>query len=175
MKCKIVIITIFMLLASLKSFSQNSSIRGKCIADNSNNELFYVNVSFYSHSGKQYSTTADIDGSFELKIGDEAGDIVIIFFNCYTIKIRNIPSGFKHIDLGEIKMVVSVYPYLFNMDGSIAYMDKDLIDEHNCIRKETLEKYRIRVLNKELKPYFSGDNLVFDFNKGSCVQLNGEY
>jgi len=174
MKCKIVIISIFMLLASLKSFSQNSFIRGKCIADNSKIEVSYVNVSFNTLSGKRFGTTAEIDGSFELKIGDEAGDIIIIFLNCYIIKIRNIPSGFKQIDLGEIKGVVSVYPYLFNMDGSIAYLDKETIDEHNYIRKETLEKYRIRVLNKELKPHFSGDNLVFDFEKGSCQKLNSE-
>lgn len=170
MKYKIAIITALILLGNQNIFSQNSYIKGKCIADNSNIELSNVNVSFNTLSGKRFGTTAEIDGSFELKIGDEAGEIIIIFFNCYIIKIRNIPSGFKQIDLGEIKGVVSVYPYLFNMDGSIACLDKETIDEHNFIRKETLEKYRIRVLNKVLKPHFSGDNLVFDFNKG--VDLN---
>jgi hypothetical protein len=174
MKNKVVVISILMLLGSLKSFSQNSSVRGKCIADNSNVELIYVNVGFYTNSCKRCSTTANMDGSFELEIGDEAGDIVISFFNCYAIKILNIPSGFKQIDLGEIKMVDSFYRHLFNMDGSLAYVDKETIDEHNHLRKETLEKYRFRVLNKELKPHFSGDNLVFDFNKGSCLKLNNE-
>jgi hypothetical protein len=154
-----------MLLESINGFSQNSSVRGKCIADNSNIELFYVNVSFYSNSCKRFSTTANMDGSFELEIGDEAGDIDIIFFNCYTIKIRNLPSGYKQIDLGEIKLVDSFYRHLFNMDGSLAYVHKETIDEHNRLRKDTLEKYRIILLNKELKPHFSGDNLVFDFDK----------
>jgi len=174
MKYKVVIISILILLASLKGFNQNSSIRGKCIAGNSNVELLYVNVSFYTNSCKQHSTTADINGSFELEIGNEAGDIVISFFNCYAIKILNIPSGFKQIDLGEIKMVDSFYRHLFNMDGSLAYVHKETIDEHNRLRKETLEKYRIIALNKELKPHFSGDNLVFDFEKGSCQKLNSE-
>ena len=169
MKYTIVFYSIFMLLVNLKTFSQNSSVKGRCINHNSNVELFYATVSFYAHSGKQFSTAADIDGSFELKIGDESGDVVVILFNCYTIKILNLPSGFKQIDLGEIKMVDSFYRHLFNMDGTLAYGDKKTIDEHNIIRSEVLEKYRIKVLNKELKPYFSGDNLIFDFNKGSCL------
>lgn len=155
-----------MLLASLNSFSQNSFIKGKCISDNSKVKVSFVSVSFNTLSGKRYGTISDMDGGFELKIGDEAGDIIIVFFNCYIIKIRNIPSGFKQIDLGEIKGVISFYPYLFKLDGSLAYVDKETIDEHNYIRKETLEKYRIRVLNKDLNPYFSGDNLVFDFKNG---------
>jgi hypothetical protein len=66
-------------------------------------------------------------------------------------------------------MVDSCYKYLFNMDGSLAYLDKATIDEQNAIRKEVLEKHKIRVLKKELRPYFSGDNIVFDFNKGSQI------
>ena len=77
MEYKVVMISIFMLLVCL-SYSQNSFIRGKCIADNSKIEVSYVNVSFNTLSGKRFGTTAEIDGSFELKIGDEAGDIIII-------------------------------------------------------------------------------------------------
>ena len=172
MKYKIIIVIFVILLGNQKSFSQNSSIRGKCIDDNSSVRIEWASVHFITDSGKQFSTSADTGGNFEFKIGDEAGDIMVIYPNCYTIKILNIPVGFKQIDLGEIKMVDSFYKHLFRMDGSLAYMDKETIDEHNSLRKEVLENYRIRVLNKELKPRFSGDNLIFDFNKGTSLKAN---
>ncbi len=175
MKYTIVIISMLMLLTSLKSFSQNSSIKGKCIYYNGSYlTSFLVGMNFYTHSGKRFGKALDTDGSFEFKIGDEAGDIIVNCPNCYTIKILNLPSGFRQIDLGEIKMVDSFHKHLFRMDGSLAYMDKETIDEHNCLRKDVLEKYRIRVLKRELKPHFSGENLIFDFNKGSSLKSNSE-
>ncbi len=164
MKYIIVIITVLVLFGNLKSFSQDSTIIGKCIDYKKGDELPGVCIYFYTHSGKEFATNTDMNGNFALKTGDESGDIIIRYFGC-EIKILNIPEGHKQIDLGKIKIVENFNLFLFNADGSLAYVDKETIDELNCLRKEILEEYRIRVLEKELKPYFAWNDLIFDFQK----------
>lgn len=165
MKNKVVIISMLILLASLNSFSQNSSIKGIFFEYETGYVLPGVTMLFQTHSGKKYRAYNDNNGIFELKMGDDSGDLTIRFLGCYAIKILNIPQGLKHIDLGEIKMIRNDGRPQFNMDGSAGEIPKELIEKDKNLRKEVLEKYRIKILGEELKPYFEGEYLVFDFNE----------
>ncbi len=164
MKYIIALVAVLILLENPKAFSQNSSIIGKCIDYKNSDELPGVSIYFYTHSGKEIDTNTDMNGNFALKIGDESGDIIIRYFG-HEIKILNIPNGNKQIDLDKIKIVENFNLFLFNADGSLAYVDKETINELNCLRKEIVEEYRIKVLEKELKPYFKWNDLIFDFQK----------
>ncbi|MFV0591112.1 MAG: hypothetical protein ACK5M7_06980 [Draconibacterium sp.] len=160
----IVLVTIIFLLVNQNVFCQNSSIVGKCIDYKKGDELPGVCIYFYTHSGKEFATNTGMNGNFALKTGDESGDTIIRYFGS-EIKILNIPEGHKQIDLGKIRIVENFNLFLFNTDGSLAYVDKETINELNCLRTEILEEYRIKVLEKELKPYFAWNDLIFDYSK----------
>lgn len=51
------------------------------------------------------------------------------------------------------------------MDGTTVEMTEEEVAIVQKMKKDVLEKYRIKMLGKELKPYFEGKYLVFDFNK----------
>lgn len=168
MKYKILIVAILILLGNQKTFSQNSSTKGKCIEYKTGNVIPGVTMSFHTPSGIEYGNGewwSDINGIFELKMGDDSGDLIIRFLGCYTIKILNIPQGLKHIDFGEIKMVENYGRAQFYMDGTPAELSEDQIEQDKKMRKDVLRKYRIKILGKKLKPYFEENYLVFDFDK----------
>lgn len=164
MKYKIIIVAILILLGNQKTFSQNSSIKGKCIEYKTSDLMPGVSINFHTHSGKEYLASTNNDGIFELKIGDDLGNLIVSFIGCYGIKLLNIPQGLKHIDLGEIKIVELDGRFQFDMKGCAVVLSEEQIERDKKWRKDILEKYRIKVLEKELKPYFEGRYLVFDFN-----------
>lgn len=168
MKYKVVIISVLILLGNQKTFSQNSSIKGKCIEYETGNVIPGVTMSFHTHSDKVYGYGewwSDKNGIFELKMGDDSGDLIIRFLGCYAIKILNIPQGLKHIDFGEIKMVYICDQVQYYMDGTPAELSEEQIEQCNKMKKDVLEKYHIKILGKKLKPYFEENYLVFDFDE----------
>ncbi len=171
MKYTTIVITVLILLGNPKAFSQSSSIKGKFIEYETSNVIPGVTMVFHTYSGKEYEAYNNVNGNFEVKIGDEPGDLIVRFVGCYTIKIRNIPQGPKHLDFGEIRMVQNYGRPQFNWDGSAAEIPKELIEKDKNMRNDVLKNYRIKVLDKKLKPYFDGVDrehqyIVFDFKNG---------
>ena len=80
------------------------------------------------------------------------------------MKLIKIHGKIKQIDLGEIRMVKNFGLPESTMDGSLLELTKEQIEKDKKLRKDFLENYRIKIFSKNLKPYFAGNYLVFDFN-----------
>ncbi|TKG88762.1 hypothetical protein EYV94_26750 [Puteibacter caeruleilacunae] len=173
MKYLIVIISILTLCVN-PSIGQNILIKGKFIDYKTNEILPGVSLSSYTQEGKKQDAFSGYEGTSELKINADAEYLIIRYMSSYVIKIINIPSGIKQIDFGEIKIVKDFDTKLLRMDGCHIEASPKHIDNHNRYKKEIIEKYRLNVIQKELKPYFKGKDLIFDFNKGTCIKSNGE-
>lgn len=162
MKCKIVMITIFMLLGNQKTFSQHSSIKGKIIDYETNYAITAVTL---VPDSIQNGGLSDMNGNFEIK--GNTRQLKISFVGYYSIKFINTPIENKHIDLGDIKMVSNHLMDNVPVGGPPCDLyDSDKQKEQDKrLRKNVLKKYRIEIFGKKLKPYFEGKYLVFDFNK----------
>jgi len=77
----------------------------------------------------------------------------------------NIPIEKKHIDLGEIKMAQNYLLSNMIICGPSTPINESDKQKDIKLKKDILEKYRIKVFGKKLKPYFEARNLIFDFNK----------
>jgi len=166
MKYKIIIVAILILLGNQKIFSQNLYIKGKYIGYETSYVMPGVSISFHTHSGEKHAGSSDADGIFELKMQDDSEYLIFRYVGSYGIKILNIPKGHERIDFGEIKIVDNYEQlYQLRMDGTTAELSEEQVAIIEKKKSDVLEKYRIKVLGKELKPYFDGKYLVFDFNK----------
>jgi hypothetical protein len=105
------------------------------------------------------------------KVEDCDSGYVFIESTGYSVKIYNIPRDVGQVDLGKIKMVPKHL-----LDGHILgdslvnhkINNKNNIELDNKVREEVLQKYRLYVNGKELKPRFEGSErihqrIVFDF------------
>lgn len=166
MKYKIIIVAILILLGNQKIFSQNSFIKGKYIGFETSYVMPGVSMSFHTHSGEKHAGLSDANRIFELEMQDDSEYLIIRFVGSYAIKILNIPEGHKQVDFGEIKIVDNYeQSYQLRMDGTTVELSEEETDFIEKKKRDVLEKYRIKVLGKELKPYFDGKYLVFDFNR----------
>ncbi|TKG93623.1 hypothetical protein EYV94_15350 [Puteibacter caeruleilacunae] len=173
MKYLIVIISIIILWAN-PSIGQNILIKGKFIDYKTSEILPGVSLSSFTLEGEKQDVFSGYGGTFELKMNADAKYLVIRYMSSYVIKILNIPSGLKQIDFGEIKIVKDFDTRLLRMDGCHDEASPKHIDNHKRYKKEIIEKYRLKVKRRELKPYFEGKDLIFDFNQGTCLKSNGE-
>jgi hypothetical protein len=170
MKNIILIVTVLILIGNQENSGQNSSFKGKFVDFETGKVMPGVTMTYYAQSGKDYKGYNEGNGTFELKTGAESGDLVIQFLGYYSIKLVNIPNGIKQIDFGEIKIVKNFGLPESYMDGSLAELTKEQIEKDKRMRKDVLENYHIQVFGENIKPYFEGNYLVFDFSGLKIIQ-----
>ena len=162
MKYKIIIVAILILLGNQKIFSQNSFVKGKIIDYETNRPMPAVIV---VENHPPNGAISDVDGNFEMHIKSNTKQIEFNFIGYYPIKFINIPVEKKHIDLGEIKLVQNYLMSNIIVGGPPTKIDEVDKQHDEKLKNNVLEKYRLKVLGKKLKPYFERQYLIFDFNK----------
>lgn len=115
---------------------------------------------------------SDRNGEFEIKVEGDKKNIEISCISFYYLEIINIPKSDKTIDLKEIKLVRNHLTDNLVIGGPSLPFSETQLKENEVLRIDVLEKYRINILGKCLKPYFAdwknhGDKkfMVFDFDK----------
>jgi len=163
MKLKITFAIIIALLTFQKSFSHDALFKGKIVNYETNAPMPGVTILEKNHPPN--GTISDKDGNFEIKIESDTTHLEFYFVTCYPIKFMNIPIEKKHIDLGEIKMAQNYLLSNMIICGPSTPINESDKQKDIKLKKDILEKYRIKVFGKKLKPYFEARNLIFDFNK----------
>ncbi len=165
-----IILAAFLILSANQTFSQDS-IKGRFIDYETNRTLPGVMI----RDGNNFSNgrISDRDGNFKLKVEGSKRKLEIYFVGCYAIRLINLPKGDNNIDLKEIKMVRNHLTEHIVVGGPSLPFSEYQLEQDKKLRVDVLEKYRINILGKNVKPYFEGDYdpnggdkyLIFDFDK----------
>lgn len=162
MKYRIILVAILILLGNQKIFSQNSLVKGKVIDYETNRPLAGVTV---VENLPTNGTISGKDGNFEIHLKSNTKQLEFNFIGYYPVKLINIPSEKEHIDLMEIRLVQNYLMSNIIVGGPVTKVNEVDIQHDEKLKINVLEKYRLEVLGKKLKPYFEGKYLVFDFNE----------
>jgi len=189
MKHKIILAAILILLGN-QIFSQDS-IKGRIMNYEGNNPMppginvapimepfpaAYIvdrNDNKWGWPSWRNGVISDRDGGFEIKVEGDKKNIEISFIGFYYIEIINIPKSDKIIDLKEIKLVRDHFTDNLVIGGPSLPFSESQAEEDKKLRIDVLEKYRINILGKIVKPHFEVNLkpcydkkfIVFDFDK----------
>jgi hypothetical protein len=161
-----IIFAAILILSANKTFGQDS-IKGRIIDYETIQALSVVTI--VDGNNSLNGTIPDEEGNFKLKVEGNKRNLELYLVSYYPIKFFNIPKGDKTIDFKEIKMLrnhlgdhrVTGMPYR-------PYSERQW-EQDKKLRTDVLKNYRIKIMGKKLKPYFTGpfpehQYLVFDFN-----------
>ena len=171
MKYKIILVAILILLGNQKIFSQNSIVKGKIVDYETNKPMAGVVV---VENLPNNGTISGKDGNFEMHLKSNTKQLEINFIGYYPIKIINIPLEKERIDLEEIKLVQNYLMSKIIVGGPVTKIDEADKQRDEKLKINVLEKYRLEVLGKKLKPYFEGKYLVFDFSLKMGIIKNAQ-
>ncbi|NKI27009.1 carboxypeptidase-like regulatory domain-containing protein [Arenibacter sp. 6A1] len=156
------IITTFLILLGNQTYSQESIIKGRIIDYETNQSITGVNITDLNNT--QNGTLTDFYGNFELKLQGNTGTLKFYHLGFYPIKFLNIPSGYNHIDFGEIKLASNHLMDNMTIGGPPTKISEKQKKQDKRLRKNVLKKYNIKILGEKLTPYFEGESLIFDYN-----------
>lgn len=163
MRINIIVVAIIIFMGSQKTFSQNSSIKGRIIDYETNYAIAAVTL---VPDSIQFGGLSDMNGNFEIK--GNTRQLEVSFVGYYPIKFINTPIEDKQIDLRNIKMIpnhLMDHMVVGGPPSDLYDFDKQK-EQDKILRKNVLKEYRIKVIGKKLKPYFEGNYLIFDFENG---------
>lgn len=166
-----IILATILILSGTQTFSQDS-IKGRIIDYETNETL--PGVTIIDGNNRLNGIISDRGGNFELKVEGNKRNLVLYFVGCYAIKFVNIPKRDNNIDFKEIKLVRNHLVDHIVIGGPSLPFSNEQLKKDKKLRIDVLEKYRINILGKNVKPYFEDFNpgdkyIVFDFGNNETL------
>ena len=159
LKYQITLVLFVTLLIFQKGYSQDVFIKGKVIDYETTDALQMVKI---VPDNNYNLTVTDENGNFELNGNTHNIRFDIIAY--YSLRIINIPIIDEDIDIGEIRMVPYHILEHLVIGGKSPEIPEYGTEQDKKLKEDVLRNYRIKILGKKLKPYFTGNSVVFDFN-----------